>query len=102
MKPERRNGDGKGALRWGILLTALGMALCVGLFPIGFWVNIGNRSFPFGPWLLPGLLPMFFGLGLVLIYVLTREPKPKDEVAAKEVKPPPDTATAKIELPPAQ
>jgi hypothetical protein len=31
--------------------------------------------------MLAGLLPTFFGLALVLIHVLTREPQPKDEVS---------------------
>lgn len=78
VRPDRARGNGKDTLRWGIVLTAIGLALCVGLYPIGF--VSGNRGdFPlgFGPWLLAGLLPMFFGLGLVLIYVLTREEKEK-------------------------
>ena len=33
----------------------------------------------FGPWMILGLLPLFIGLGLVLIYVVTREPKNKGE-----------------------
>ena len=33
----------------------------------------------FWPLLLIGLLPAFFGLGLVLIYILTREPQEKEE-----------------------
>jgi hypothetical protein len=70
----RRNG-GKDTLRWGIVITSVGLALCVGLYPIGF--ASGSRwLFGLGPWMLAGLLPTFFGLGLVLIYVLTKE---KDE-----------------------
>jgi hypothetical protein len=67
--PERRNG--KDTLRWGIVITAIGLALIVGIAPVA-WGN-------FWPLLLIGLLPAFFGLGLVLIYVLTREPKEKEE-----------------------
>ena len=68
-------GNGKDTLRWGIAITTVGMALCVGLYPLGL---LGGRSgFPlgFGPWMLVGLIPTFFGLGLVLIYALTREGK---------------------------
>jgi hypothetical protein len=76
VKPERRSGNG--TLFWGIGFTSVGMALCLGLWPIGFFM--GDRfPFGFGPWLLGGLLPMFFGLGLVLFYVLTREPKTTDK-----------------------
>lgn len=81
--PERmRQNGGKGILRWGIIITALGLALCVGLYPLGwlFESGPGNMSFPlgFGPWMLFGLVPTFFGLALILIYVLTRNGKPKE------------------------
>jgi hypothetical protein len=83
VKPERRSGSG--TLFWGIGLTAVGLALCLGLWPIGFFV--GSR-FPLGlgPWMLAGLLPMFFGLGLILFYVLTRE-APADEKASRPAGP---------------
>ena len=72
VRPDRSfRGNGKDTLRWGIVITAVGLALCVGLYPIGL---LPGNSFPFGlgPWMIAGLLPMFFGLGLILIYVLTR------------------------------
>jgi hypothetical protein len=69
----QRGGNGKDTLRWGIAITAIGLALCIGLYPLGF--TSGRSPFPlgFGPWMLAGLLPMFFGLALILIYVLTRD-----------------------------
>ncbi len=80
VRPEPPRSNGKGALRWGIVITALGLATSIGLYPFGFLGDIG-RQFPlyFGPWMLVGLIPTFFGLGLILIYVLTREEKPKEE-----------------------
>ncbi|MBN2503377.1 MAG: hypothetical protein JXB38_21555 [Anaerolineales bacterium] len=68
--PQTRNG--KDTLRWGIVITALGIALCLGLYPIGWALNTG---FPleFGPWMLIGLLPTFFGIALIAIYLTTRE-----------------------------
>ncbi len=83
VRPGAARGNGKDTLRWGIALSAIGAALCVGLYPIGF-VAGGRWPLGLGPWLLAGLLPMFFGLGLVLTYVLTREEKPKE--AAREAK----------------
>ncbi|TAK12861.1 MAG: hypothetical protein EPO32_07360 [Anaerolineae bacterium] len=76
--PDTSNGNGKNTLRWGIVVTALGLALCIGLYPIGFVVETG---FPlnFGPWMVVGLLPTFFGLALVLIYYLTADRKSKEE-----------------------
>jgi hypothetical protein len=83
VRPERaRNSNGKDTLRWGIAITAIGAALCLGLYPIGFLVR---SSFPLGlgPWMLVGLIPTFFGLALVLIYYLTREEKPQGDKPAE-------------------
>jgi len=78
VRPDKRRSDGKDTLRWGIAITAIGLALMVGLYPIGFMVD---RGFPlgFGPWMLAGLIPAFFGLGLVLIYYLTQDEKPDEK-----------------------
>ena len=67
VRPTRERSNGLGALRWGIMIASIGLALIVGLFPFG------------GPVLLVGLIPTFFGLGLVLIYVLTRKAENKEE-----------------------
>ena len=79
-------GDNKGTLRWGIAITAIGMALCLGLWPLGFLVG---SPFPLGigPWMLFGLLPLFFGLALVLIYYLTAREDKKDESVKREEPP---------------
>ncbi len=70
-RPER-DQDGKSALRWGIIITALGVALCLGLYPLG--ANFGDiYPYGLGPWMLFGFVPVFVGLALILIYVLTRE-----------------------------
>ena len=66
-KAQKNGKNGLNALRWGIVIASIGLAIIIGVFPIG------------GPVLLVGLLPTFFGLGLVLIYVLTRESDKKDE-----------------------
>lgn len=69
-RPERER-DGKDTLRWGIIIAALGLALTLGLYPLGMHYR---TTYPlgFGPWMLLGLVPLFFGLALILIYVLTR------------------------------
>lgn len=73
VRPERLRGDGKGALRWGIISTAMGLALCLG-WVIAFF-TVGRDEDGFALFALIGLFPTFFGLALILIYVLTREPK---------------------------
>jgi sterol desaturase/sphingolipid hydroxylase (fatty acid hydroxylase superfamily) len=88
VRPDRMRGsNGKDTLRWGIVITAVGMALCVGLYPLGL---LPGNTFPLGlgPWMLAGLLPTFFGLGLILIYVLTQEknyekPRPPSKTEPK-------------------
>ena len=97
-RPDKARGNGKDTLRWGIAITAIGMALCVGLYPIGFLSSGSNFPLGLGPWMLGGLIPTFFGLALVLIYVLTREEKPKDG-AAKDDKPKLEAQT-RVEEPP--
>lgn len=64
--------SGKGLLRWGISVTAIGLALSLGLYPLGF--DSGN-NYPLhlGPWMLGGFVPLFLGLGLVLLHYLTEK-----------------------------
>lgn len=61
-----------GLLRWGILITALGLALSVGLYLIGF---SSGESYPLGlgPWMLGGFVPLFLGLGLILLHFLSHK-----------------------------
>lgn len=92
----QKNGNGtsngKGTLRWGIVITALGVAMCIGLYPFG-WIA-GGTPFPlnFGPWMVIGLIPTFFGLALILIYVATSkngalEPSEETIMASPETEP---------------
>jgi hypothetical protein len=61
-----------GLLRWGIVITALGLALSVGLYPIGF---SSGYDYPLhlGPWMLGGFVPLFLGLGLILLHFLSHK-----------------------------
>ena len=67
-RPETKTG--KGFLRWGILVTALGVALSLGLYFIGF-DSAANYPLRLGPWMLGGFVPLFLGLGLILLHFLT-------------------------------
>jgi hypothetical protein len=59
-------------LRWGIILTSIGLALTIGLYFAGF-STVLNYPFHLGPWMLGGLVPLFLGLGLVLLHYLTEK-----------------------------
>jgi hypothetical protein len=67
-RPETKNS--KTLLRWGIVITALGIALTLGLYPVGFFAG-DNYPLHLGPWMLGGFVPLFLGLGLVLLHYLT-------------------------------
>lgn len=67
-KPESK--PNKGILRWGIVITALGLALTIGLYAVGF-ASGDNYPLHLGPWMLGGLVLLFLGLALVLIHYLT-------------------------------
>ncbi|MBN8655611.1 MAG: hypothetical protein J0M11_07740 [Anaerolineae bacterium] len=69
-RPEKKSG--KGLLRWGIAIAAIGIALSLGLYPLGF--DSGeNYPLHLGPWMLGGFVPLFLGLGLILIHYLTEK-----------------------------
>ena len=67
-KPESKSNQR--LLRWGIVVTALGFALTIGLYTIGF-ASADNYPLHLGPWMLGGFVPLFLGLGLILIHYLT-------------------------------
>jgi len=69
-KPESKSG--KGLLRWGIVLSSLGLALSLGLYFIGF-NSPTDYPLHLGPWMLGGFVPLFLGLGLVLLHFLTEK-----------------------------
>lgn len=69
-RPEGK--DGKGLLRWGIIIVVLGTALTMGLFFVGSDVGI-DYPLGLGPWMLAGLVPLFLGLVLILLYYLTQK-----------------------------
>ena len=62
----------KGILRWGVVIAALGIAFTLGLYPFGFATG---EEYPLhlGPWMLVGFVPLFLGLGLILVHYLTEK-----------------------------
>ena len=69
-KPESKSN--KNLLRWGIVITAIGFALTLGLYAIGF-ASAENYPLHLGPWMLGGFVPLFLGIGLILVHYLTEK-----------------------------
>jgi hypothetical protein len=87
-----QSGNGRELLRWGIVITFLGLATCLGLYPFGWMAAPGEFPLNFGPWMLLGLLPTAFGVALLVIYQLgRREPTPSHEAALLSSGPRPDS-----------
>ena len=66
------------SLRWGVVITALGIALTCGLYPIGFAIDDGFL-FGIGPWMLAGLLPTAFGIALLILHRMSADEDDYDD-----------------------
>lgn len=66
---------GMGLLRAGLITAMVGLTLTIGLYPIGFLLPplYAATPFHFGPWLLPGLIPLGVGIALIASHYLERE-----------------------------
>ena len=74
----RRHRRGVGVLRAGLITAMVGLALTIGLYPLGFMLPspITQAPLHFGPWLLPGLIPLGVGGALVISYYLSQDNQP--------------------------
>jgi hypothetical protein len=72
---EPRRRESRGLFVWGVALAMLGLALIIGLWPLGIAWSGAETQYPlnFGPWMLIGLVPLFIGLALLIIYFLVRK-----------------------------
>ena len=61
-----------GLLRWGIVITALGIALSLGLYPLGYSAGY-DYPLHLGPWMLGGFVPLFLGLALIFSHFLSQK-----------------------------
>jgi hypothetical protein len=86
----RRKRRGVGVLRAGLIIAMVGLALTIGLYPLGFMLpsSITQAPLHFGPWLLPGLIPLAVGGALVISYYLSQDnqPPPLDLLDEPQVK----------------
>ncbi len=61
-----------GVLQGGLITAMVGLALTLGLYPIGFYVPLSLVGpYHIGPWLLAGLIPLAVGGALILGHYLT-------------------------------
>jgi len=74
----RRQRRGAVVLRAGLIIAMVGLALTIGLYPLGFMLpaTITGAPLHFGPWLLPGLIPLGVGSALVIGYYLGQDNQP--------------------------
>ena len=84
--PATWNTQAQCMLRKGIITTAVGVALFLGLSFIGWR---GDGSFTLGPWLLGGLIPLFVGLAQVANAMLAGAQFPRAGVTYGPIPPPP-------------
>lgn len=77
----RRQLHSRGMLRAGLITAMVGLALTIGLYPLGFILPPAVTTAPlhFGPWLLPGLIPLGVGSALIISYYLERDAGPPDD-----------------------
>ena len=78
---KRKQRKNSGILRAGLITGMVGLALTLGLYPVGFFLPTTFSSAPFhlGPWLLPGLIPLGVGLALIFSYYLEQNNQNADE-----------------------
>jgi hypothetical protein len=64
---------GSASLRGGLITAMVGLAVTIGLYTLGYLLPPSLSSTPgrVGPWLLPGLIPLFVGLALIASHYLS-------------------------------
>src|SRR5438045_9520109 len=83
---KRIRKQNRGILRAGLITGMVGLALTLGLYPVGFFLPTTFSSAPFhlGPWLLPGLIPLGVGLALISSYYLEQNTQALSENETQE------------------
>jgi Domain of unknown function (DUF6249) len=72
----RARRSGSAVLRGGLITAMVGLAVTFALYSLGYLLPPPFNAAPggFGPWLLPGLIPLFVGLALIASHYLTTSP----------------------------
>ena len=88
---------GVALLRGGLITAMVGFAITIGLYTLGYLLPPPFSAVPgrFGPWLLPGLIPLAVGVALIASYYLAPpRPSPRDATASATTQPDDTTAHA--------
>ena len=93
--PPRRRKPGR--LNSGLMLTAIGAALCVGMHPLSV-DEFPQAALGMSPIMLVGLLPLFIGIAQLLSWQLARTEEPVPSPAAWAQQPEPSSAALDYEL----
>lgn len=80
------NLDAQTSLRKGVVTTAIGLALLIGLSFIGYHQD---GTFTLGPWLIGGLIPLFVGLAQIANAMLSGAQFPRQNVQVGPIPPQP-------------
>ena len=67
LRPERSRRS-RDTLKWGIVIMMMGLGLTCGVLPLGLL----SDDFIIGPWIIIGILPFFFGLSLIMVYLVNK------------------------------
>ena len=96
--PSRKRRS-RGILRAGMITGMIGLALTVGLYPIGYLLPAYLTATPFhlGPWLLPGLIPLGVGIALTGSYYMEQNSAGSDEAEQEPKKQPKTTNITSLE-----
>ena len=94
LRPRR----GSAVLRGGLITSAVGVAVTIGLYTLGYLLPAPFSAVPgrVGPWLLPGLIPIAVGLALIASFYLA---PPRTE-QSDEGAPDADTSSSQVAAPP--
>jgi hypothetical protein len=74
---QRARRGGSAALRGGMITAMVGLAVTFALYQIGYLLPPPFNAVPggFGPWLLPGLIPLGVGLALIASHYMATSPE---------------------------
>lgn len=90
LMPERQRRRRGNLLRWGMVIMVMGFGLFLGLWPLGPIIDpemAARVPLGLGPWMLIGILPIFFGLSLIILHGINDHLESEEKTAVEEEDP---------------